>query len=239
MEHWERPSLSPASICPAGGFRRRQNLYRWIGSRVRAGDGMSEGKTEDGGSIQHLVKEGRGWSLLLFQGTPEGNADNSRFITETLSCDQLRSLGDSMKVPRINFVSGIDTVIVLPFDRCQEAHEAFGVRGQCLMLVRPDFHVGLRSEPVRAGVVYRYFKEACSMEKPPVKQESAPANSAHKDMFPVMLWATITVGLGAWLAYARLSQENSSGQLVNILIGAFLFSCFVNCMLYHISKPPH
>ena len=36
---------------------------------------------------------------------------------------------------------------------CQ-AHERFGVHGQCLFVVRPDHHVGFRSEPIRAGGVW-------------------------------------------------------------------------------------
>ena len=41
FEHWERPPPIPcplSRLCPFGGYRRRQNLYRWFGERVRAGD---------------------------------------------------------------------------------------------------------------------------------------------------------------------------------------------------------
>jgi len=231
--------MTPASICPGGGFRRRQNIYRWIGTRTRAGDSVPEAPTADGGSIQNLLKDGRSWALLLFEGTPEGNAENARFINDaaTLSCDQLCAMGDSMKVsPGSGFVGGIDTVIVLPFEKCKEAHDMFGVRGQCLMLVRPDFHVGLRSEPIREGAVYRYFKDACKMVSPPVKEKPAPASASYNDNFPTMFWALITIALGAGLA---TSSASSGGGANKILMGTFLFSCLVNCVLYMISKPPH
>ena len=32
-----------------------------------------------------------------------------------------------------------------------QAHERFGVHGQCLFVVRPDHHVGFRCEPIRSG----------------------------------------------------------------------------------------
>ena len=41
VEHWERPPPLPCPIgrlCPFGGYRRRQNLFRWFARRVRAGD---------------------------------------------------------------------------------------------------------------------------------------------------------------------------------------------------------
>lgn len=249
MEHWERPFITPASICPGGGFRRRQNTFRWIGTRTRAGDSMPEAPTEDGGSIQDVIKEGRGWALLLFEGTPEGNAENERFIAAPLPLAELRAFGESMRMSQSllgetrGFVSGIDTVIVLPFSKCEEAHNVFGVRGQCLMLVRPDFHVGLRSEPIRAGVVYRYFKDACGMPSPPVKKDVAPKSAPYKDMFPVMVWGMVTMGFGVWLAASwATSSDQPASQFAGkhkVAIGGFVVSFLVNCFIFKISQPPH
>lgn len=233
-EHWERAPISFASLFPAGGFRRRQNTFRWIGRRCRAGDTVPDAATAEGESLQITMKRGCAWSLLLFQGAPDENEKNSRMQrnVQVLNLGQLHTFGESLKssADEAGFVSGIDTAIVFPYDDCKEAHDIFGVRGQCLFLVRPDFHIGLRSEPIRSGVVYRYFKEICGMDKPPVKEEGAPRSAMYFDPFPAGLWGTVTVMLGAaWMASSRQSVP---------LQWAFLTSCVALLFIILASRPP-
>eukprot|EP00435_Cladocopium_sp_Y103_P058460 s10_g20.t1 len=70
-----------------------------------------------------------------------------------------------------------------------QAHERFGVHGQCLFVVRPDHHVGFRCEPIRAGAVWRYFRQACGISHG--KKEDAPASTAVFDPLPAFVWGCI------------------------------------------------
>ena len=78
VEHWERPPPIPwpvSRLCPAGGYRRQQNLYRWVGHRVRAGDRMPNVTLPtQGGGEQKLYPYSAGWMLLLLEGQPAENA---------------------------------------------------------------------------------------------------------------------------------------------------------------------
>lgn len=187
VEHWERPPLS-LGIFRAGGYRRRQNLYRWNGMRVRAGDAVPEASTEQG-SLLSLLKTCRGFSLLLFEGdASENDLLRSQLHAKVLDVAGLRSLGETLRVApdEAGFAPNVDQILVFPAD--DEAHRVFGVRGQCCFLVRPDLHVGLRSEPVHVGVVQRYFKNHCGMD---VQQSPAPASSPHFDRLPFYVHSAV------------------------------------------------
>lgn len=210
-EHWERPvpTLCPiTSICPAGGYRRRQNLHRWLASRVHAGDRVPNVRVPVGGTndmpaktLHQVLKRSRGWTLLLFEGCRRDNEDMKRHVKgcEILDVEGLHRLGESLRSrpDASGFVSTIDEVVV--FQAADEAHSTFGVHGQCLFLVRPDHYVGFRTEPVRRGAVCRYFRQALGINHG--QPEDAPASSPSFDWLPTAVWTLLVLGAGC-LAYS-------------------------------------
>lgn len=224
VEHWERPAPSFGSLCPAGGYRRQQNIFRWLGTRLRAGDSCPEA-THDGTSINALCKQaGGGFTLLLFEGNAEDNAELAAHVAkvEILSVDGLAQLGQDLKKQPLL----IGKVLVFPAGH--EAQQAFGVKGQCLFLLRPDHHVALRSEPVRRGVVHRYFKQQCGMS---VTEEHAPAGTALFDPLPATAWfAFLFLTLASWFATGR-------SDAIQWKV-AFGFEAFVLAFIFWASRPP-
>ncbi|CAJ1459419.1 unnamed protein product [Effrenium voratum] len=168
MEHWERPIIftcSPCTICPFGGYRRRQNLHRWLATRVHAGDRVPDLLLPGGRHLHQVLKKSRGWTLLLFEGSVVHNEDMEKFLRhKVLSFEDLQAFGERFKgqADGTNFVAMVDEVVCIPAANL-EANHTFGVHGQCLFLVRPDHHVGFRCEPLREGAVYRYFRQGCGI----------------------------------------------------------------------------
>lgn len=194
MEHWERPvptCFPITSICPAGGYRRRQNLHRWVKTRVHAGDRVPDASLPGGMRVHQILKRSRGWTLLLFEGGEEENLDMEKHLgNKVLSLSELEAFGAGFKSTSdpTNFVPMVDEVICFPAQDV-EAHHIFGVHGQCLFLVRPDHYVGFRCEPLRRGAVYRYFRLACGISHG--MPEDAPASSRVFDPLPVIVWTLI------------------------------------------------
>ncbi|CAE8590994.1 unnamed protein product [Polarella glacialis] len=223
MEHWERPVPSFASLCPAGGYRRRQNIFRWAGCRVRAGDRVPE-VAIGYSTLQQVLKRSRGWSLLLFEGSEFDNEEMRCLVSgaEVLSFNALQALGQSLKSApdATGFVGGIDEVLV--FQKRDRAHREFGVRGQCLFLVRPDMHVGLRSEPVRVGVVHRYFKQQCGHFDVP--EHSAPASATRFDPLPICVWTILFfVFMSCWVSTGCESLVLKSGLVLSVIMLGILW----------------
>lgn len=139
MEHWERPvptCFPITSICPAGGYRRRQNLHRWVKTRVHAGDRVPDASLPGGMRVHQILKRSRGWTLLLFEGGEEENLDMEKHLgNKVLSLSELEAFGAGFKSTSdpTNFVPMVDEVICFPAQDV-EAHHIFGVHGQCLFL---------------------------------------------------------------------------------------------------------
>ena len=51
-------------------------------------------------------------------------------------------------------------------------HEAFGARGECLFLVRPDSHIGFRGQPALEGPLVEYLARIFSAAPPPAEAAS-------------------------------------------------------------------
>lgn len=194
MEHWERPvptCFPITSICPAGGYRRRQNLHRWLATRIHAGDRVPDVSLPGGQHLHQVLKKSRGFTLLIFEGSAPENQDMEKHLHNKVhSFKELQALGISLKCPADskNFVAMVDEVVIFP-SQDLEAHERFGVHGQCLFVVRPDHHVGFRCEPIRSGAVWRYFRQACGISHG--KKEDAPASTAVFDPLPAFVWGCI------------------------------------------------
>lgn len=226
VEHWERPSTCPP--LPNIWHRKNQNVFRWVSTRIRAGDSVPDAPVGDT-SIEKVLKRSRGWVLLLFQGSTSDNEILSKYVrnVKIYSTEELQSLGDSMKAAAdsTGFVAGIDEVLVVPAD--SQAQIEFHVRAQCLYLIRPDFHVALRSEPIREGVVWRYFDKQCGMK---VDAYSAPAGAPLFDALPVTVHGVIVV---LALAYCLISGFDTKWILVVLAISSFAL-----CFIIHASRPP-
>jgi len=136
-------------------------------------------------------------------------------------------LGDSMKATAdsTGFVAGIDEVLVVPAD--SQAQTEFHVRAQCLYLIRPDFHVALRSEPIREGVVLKYFDQQCGMK---VASYSAPAGAPLFDALPVTVHGAIVT---LALAYCLIEGFDKNGVL-----GVLAVSAVALCFIIRASRPP-
>jgi len=226
VEHWERPSVCPP--CPNIWHRKNQNVFRWIGTRIRAGDTVPDAPVGDT-SIEKVLKRSRGFVLLLFQGSASDNEILRKYVCNVKihSNEELQSLGDSMKATAdsTGFVAGIDEVLVVPAD--SQAQTEFHVRAQCLYLIRPDFHVALRSEPIREGVVLKYFDQQCGMK---VASYSAPAGAPLFDALPVTVHGAIVT---LALAYCLIEGFDKKGVL-----GVLAVSAVALCFIIRASRPP-
>jgi len=226
MEHWERPSACPP--LPNIWHRKNQNIFRWVSSRIRAGDTVPDAPVGDT-SIERVLKRSRGWVLLLFEGKESDNEILSKYVrnVKIYSQEELQSLGDSMKATADSsgFVAGIDEVLVVPAD--SPAQSEFHVRAQCLYLVRPDFHVALRSEPIREGVVWKYFDQQCGMK---VASYSAPQGAPLFDALPVTVHGIIA---SSALAYCLVSGFDTKW-----IVAVLALSSLALCFIIRASRPP-
>lgn len=229
FEHWERPKLTLASICPLGGFRRRQNICRWAAPRIQAGDPIPELNLVLDGTLQTVLKRSNGWSLLLFEGSEAANEEMKRFIAkfEILDIQRLLDLGERLlaKADKTGYMPGISEVVVFPSDDI--AQDVFGVQAQCLFLVRPDLHVGLRAEPIREGAVLRYFREYCGFS---VGNYRVPVSAPRFDPLPSCINSIfIVMLLVGWYATGDCSWPFITGITVCVVVLVVL-----SCM----SRPP-
>lgn len=166
-EHWERPPPIPvpaSRIFPFGGYRRRQNLFRWLSPRVRAGDRTpnltlpppitadhANGKPLE----QHsLYPYALGWVVLFFEGSPEENQSQEIHLRDVIVRPVVQLTLAAREL--LQAAPILNCAFVFPSSDTAAA-EAMGVRGQCLFLIRPDSHVALRVEPCREAAVLRFM----------------------------------------------------------------------------------
>jgi len=197
-EHWERPGIL-RSLLQLGSYRRRQNLHRWLSTRVRAGDRVPNTGLSDTADLHSVLKRSEGWTLLLFQGGPKANAATAAILTDAtiLDVQQLHKLGDRLRQMIPASSGGIGEVVVFEYGSKVgfDAHAKFDARGQCLMLVRPDYYVGLRCEPIREAAVARYYKEVVGLTvKPPTALAPCPPSSKSFDLPALSMVTTICLG---------------------------------------------
>lgn len=227
-EHWERPRPQFPNPFPSINARKNQNLHRWIGNRLHAGESVPDAKI--GNTTVHAVlKRSRGFTLLLFEGSADDNAVLQKYGKDVkiLNVGELQSLGDSLKTPAdsAGYVGGIDEVLVVPAD--SEAQQVFHVRAQCLYLVRPDMHVGLRSEPLRKDAVLQYFDKNMGMK---VSKYNALASSPSLDMLPITIHLIFFC-----LIFSICAANGFEKRWLNALLG---LSICVLTFLTRASRPP-
>jgi len=180
----------------------------------------AETRTDAGELLEEAMKRSRGWTLILFEGQEEDNEDLEKHVrdVEIMDVDELRHFGESMKAKpdASGYINGIDEVVVFAADGPGDGHATFGVKGQCMYLVRPDMHVGLRSEPIREGAVLRYFLNSCGIEGQP-GAHSCPAPSGTIDWVPTVVWGLIFIAFLAGFLF--LSEEHPHKQTLKVCLG--------------------
>jgi len=201
-EHWERPPLWPVPVSrvyPFGGYRRRQNFFRIVSKRVRSGDRLPNLHLPDS---TRIYPYSCGWLLILCEGQTEGNRELKRNLLDVdiLSRKELHSFGEALK----STTGIIDKVVVYPSSDVG-AHEKLGVYGQCLFLVRPDSHVGLRSEPMRYDVVVDYLRNRVKLKSVSNARKCKYKPSPKFDPVPFVVW--LSIALGAFGLYSKIKRQ--------------------------------
>ncbi|KAF0695150.1 Aste57867_14047 [Aphanomyces stellatus] len=178
-ENWVKPAMVPYAW-----RRREQNFLRLFAARVTAG-----GRALDLDPQTPAVStKGGGFKLLLFQGK------NGHSITP-LSSECLDEFGRAM----VNQAKGVITDYVVVPTTDTASHTKYGVKAQCLFLVRPDGYVGLRSEPVCTHDVLSYLSQRVDISSVHYVGEFRPVAF---DWVPYMIWTTaavaaVAIGLAA------------------------------------------
>ncbi|EOD13488.1 hypothetical protein EMIHUDRAFT_212567 [Emiliania huxleyi CCMP1516] len=217
QEHWERPdllnTLRDILRGPFKIYRRRQNLFRWsakLGGRISAGDSIppvmldpddiniTADHLERHGGMQHLydvVRSSPGWTLLIFEGSASANKESSANGLPIWSFDQLVTMGE--EVQEADGGGLVDKVIVFPSSDF-EAHETFSILAQCLLLVRPDLYVGLRSEPVRKGAITRYLTGIGAVGLPPASDECPPGTTVFDPLPAAIALVVLAIAISVY-----------------------------------------
>ncbi|KAJ3031654.1 UNVERIFIED_CONTAM: hypothetical protein HDU68_001734 [Siphonaria sp. JEL0065] len=148
-EHWEKPPLFPSLLA-----RRRQNILRMVGKRINAGDRVS--RLILSGVEESFFTETSGFKLVLFEGLESAYNNSSN-----INLSELAAFGQEMIAQTFGLISAF---AVVPKDQVHE-YTRFGVEGQSLFLLRPDGHVGFRSEPVSADLLKAYLRDRVGLQK--------------------------------------------------------------------------
>ena len=123
------------------------------------GDRAPDASFAEDGATVHGLLPGRHHTLLLFDGaasTPAGYqnlADIARFATQRYQ----GLLEPWIIVPGENVPDELEDLPVL-IDRERHVHERYGAASECLFVLRPDGHVGFRSQPASEETLTRWLE---------------------------------------------------------------------------------
>ena len=148
--------------------------------------------------MQHLydvVRSSPGWTLLIFEGSASANKESSANGLPIWSFDQLVTMGE--EVQEADGGGLVDKVIVFPSSDF-EAHETFSILAQCLLLVRPDLYVGLRSEPVRKGAITRYLTGIGAVGLPPASDECPPGTTVFDPLPAAIALVVLAIAISVY-----------------------------------------
>ncbi|MEZ4384112.1 MAG: FAD-dependent oxidoreductase [Nannocystaceae bacterium] len=122
----------------------------------------------------HEALDGLGFHLLLFPGAR----------AEAAAAASLRALAAAVRARYGDAVTPLlvhlgdaapagwaDAEVLLDPDGI--VHEAFGARGECLFLIRPDSHVGFRGQPAREAPLVEYLGRILSAPADPAEPPPA------------------------------------------------------------------
>ncbi|CAK5194796.1 unnamed protein product [Aphanomyces euteiches] len=175
VENWVLPPIFPYIL-----YRRRQNILRIFHARVVAG-----GRAPVLDNTPLTFHTTPGFNLIFFQGAPG-------HTVSPLTYDQLVAVGREVQLLTKGIVADFK---VIPASEANN-HDMYGVKGQCLFLVRPDGYVGLRSEPVSMDDVLRYLKHRVLLTSVPDTGSFKPTAF---DWVPYVL---LTLAIGGLLTTA-------------------------------------
>ncbi|KAJ3377909.1 hypothetical protein HDU84_008105 [Entophlyctis sp. JEL0112] len=96
-----------------------------------------------------------GFKAIFFQGRPYAK------LPSDLSLDALHKLGEELV--KLSFGT-VTAYAVVTADDCSLS-SSIGVQNQCVLLIRPDDYVALRSEPVSFAVVAAYLRDKIGQTK--------------------------------------------------------------------------
>ncbi|KAJ3355010.1 hypothetical protein HDU83_004181 [Entophlyctis luteolus] len=147
-ERWEKPALIPFFW-----QRRRQNILRVLTERLHAGDRVCAQLFPMLPS--NFFSETAGFKAIFFQGRPYAK------LPSDLSLDALHKLGEELV--KLSFGT-VTAYAVVTADDCSLS-SSIGVQNQCVLLIRPDDYVALRSEPVSFAVVAAYLRDKIGQTK--------------------------------------------------------------------------
>mmetsp|Transcript_25539 Transcript_25539/g.71422 ORF Transcript_25539/g.71422 Transcript_25539/m.71422 type:complete len:508 (-) Transcript_25539:246-1769(-) len=168
LEHWELP---PIALSPTRIWHRRQTALTYLSrSRVVAGDRAPNASFKDGTSLHSLIHCTAKFTVLLFEAAPGYEAPKSWRggweVDTAQTAWALSILGD-----------GLLQCVTVGSDET-DVQKAFGVRGQCLYLVRPDGYTALRSQPISRTVVSRFLTQRMGLKSIGVMSAVAADGSA-------------------------------------------------------------
>jgi hypothetical protein len=137
IEHWESPPIFPYL------FRRReQNILRLTNtSRLKSGHRIHPEMIKD-----NFLLKTNGFKAILF----EGLKNKSNTFKEI---NDLKKFGQNLVDVNELFT---DFMVISQSDI--KTYDIFGVKAQCIFLIRPDGHIGLRSEPIDIDIINGYMK---------------------------------------------------------------------------------
>lgn len=101
----------------------------------------------------------RGHTLLLFDGAVHSAAgyQNLASIAETVSARWGGQVQVHLVVPLSERPAALGAGAPVLLDPEGDLHRAYGARGECLYLLRPDGHVGFRAQPARLAALEAYL----------------------------------------------------------------------------------
>ena len=102
---------------------------------------------------------GTHFTLLLFDGVA---ATGEGYVELAAICDRVRArFGEHVRshviVPSRERPQALPESIDVILDPESQLHDAYGATTECLYLVRPDEHVGFRSQPADAGALMAHL----------------------------------------------------------------------------------
>eukprot|EP00211_Chloroparvula_japonica_P004609 CAMPEP_0119155350 /NCGR_PEP_ID=MMETSP1310-20130426/51704_1 /TAXON_ID=464262 /ORGANISM="Genus nov. species nov., Strain RCC2339" /LENGTH=635 /DNA_ID=CAMNT_0007147947 /DNA_START=116 /DNA_END=2023 /DNA_ORIENTATION=- len=147
-EHWE---LEPLSLSVTRMLHRRQvALSRFFRRRLVAGDRMPDVALADHPEGERTGDFVSGGFTAFFFEARVGWKDSMRWHGG--QDVDLNAVAWELAV----LTHGLVRCVVVGREEV-EAQERFGVHGQCLVLVRPDGYVGMRSQPVCLAAITQYL----------------------------------------------------------------------------------
>lgn len=180
-EHW---SLPPVSGMGSLQLRRTIAWRRWFGSRVHAGDRLPNlqavpsamdatgatraDKLAAGGVYPYTA----GWMLVLCEGQHVVNSRQEEVALEDYIPATVADLVRRGKDLAARCEGLIESIAIVPSGAADEA--LLGVLGQSCMLVRPDAHVGLRTDPMSEGAVISYLRNVIGVTGLPGERSVSP-----------------------------------------------------------------